>query len=292
MGEAKRRAAAGREVTPPNADEAVDRLRRLFAGLGIVPDEIAFYDSPAFIAAEQKDPEFLKAYAEWVMVRPRSSEYNAYVRSVVPKVANIVGHRLGVEQVYGACLNTAGGLVRMFDRLGIWSFVVCGSTNIQDLDHPELGSRYWWDVDKIDHPEGVAGHAWVCAPPYMIVDVTLKNQQWDGEGFGDLLPEAILVDNGIRIVPKVSDIVSKGYRNYYAFKEGRYDPLLHQRLKPDLKWMVNTFGAWQANVGRACLRYVPSAVTAIQEDLEEIGCGSNLRIRLVDIWNEEVMPVL
>jgi hypothetical protein len=120
MGEAKRKAGTMRAHGP------MQRLHALFARIGVNPDEIAFYDSPAFQAAERADPSLLNSYAEWVFRRPRDPGYEGRVRASVPLVADILARRLAETGLAGTCLNASNILSRMLER----SFVARGSANI------------------------------------------------------------------------------------------------------------------------------------------------------------------
>ena len=112
MGESKRRAKS--ENGDPSAE-----LASLFARLGISTDAPGFYDSPAFLRIEQRDPSFLDRYAEWVARRPRDPAYDEKVRAVVPVVAEVMARRLHEENLLGLCGNAATSMARVLDRLGV-----------------------------------------------------------------------------------------------------------------------------------------------------------------------------
>ena len=69
-------------------------LARLFSNRNIPTDQIAFYNSPAFLAAEQADPAFLEFYGAWVRSCPRDAAYDAHVRAIVPRMAEMSPTRL------------------------------------------------------------------------------------------------------------------------------------------------------------------------------------------------------
>ena len=284
MGEAKRRRAA-----PP-----VDRIHVLgqeFAALGISPAAPGFYNSPAFLAAERKNPELLNAYAEWVTRRPRDAAYEGRAREVVPALAAAVGEWLDAEEMRGNCLNASTALSMFLERLGIWSFVAKGSVSVGDRRRPHLGVRSWHVVDEVDHVGGFAGHAWVCAPPFRVVDVTLKRQHWrDDASFGHLLPEPMVIENADAIQPTCEDVVAEAIRMHEARRTGRVNPNFHHLVVPHLRWFTATFGAWECELGDALVRYIPSSVTAADVPLEDLDSSTVLKIRPIQFWQETVLP--
>ncbi len=281
MGEAKRR----------KTQQSPDRLAMLskaFAVLGIQPAAPGFYNSPEFMAAERQNPELLNTYAEWVVRRPRDDAYDARVREIVPQVATMVGQWLDEEGIKGACLNASTALSMFLERLGIWAFVAKGSVSVGDLQQPHLSVRTWHAIDVLDHVGGFAGHAWVCAPPFIVVDVTLKRQHWreDAE-FRDILPEPLLFDSARRVEPRFDDVVSDRMTAQVMSDFGRAG---HYCAIPQLRQFIDVFGAWEAEIDRAIVRYVPNAVTASEEPLEGLDRRTLLKTKPITLWREKIKP--
>lgn len=184
MGEAKQRKL--------HAAGAHDRLTAELLGAGIDPTAFGFYDQPAFAAQEQRDTTYLEKYADWVMTRPIDEPYEAHVRATVPKLASLVAAALAADDMQGGCITAYSMLTRMLDRLGVWSFGVIGSANL-DVPHLEL-RRSLHTIDDKDHPGSVLGHAWVCAPPFFIVDASLALQHWTGTRMAAFVPPVVLAD--------------------------------------------------------------------------------------------------
>lgn len=170
MGENKRRRAA-------QAAE-FQRLNEQLRSLGIDVTAFGFYDQPAFVALKQADPRALELYSQWVISRPRDAVYEKHTRVSVPRLASVVERRLASENGVGACVNVATMMARMLDRLGVWSFAVQGSLTVEIPSRPEIGKRYFPECDLLDHKDNVTGHGWLVAPPFLVVDPTLKHQQW------------------------------------------------------------------------------------------------------------------
>jgi hypothetical protein len=266
------------------------RLTADFISAGIDPTVFGFYDQDAFQVQEQRDPAYLEKYAEWVMSRPIDAEYEAHVRATVPKLASLVAAALTADDMQSGCITAYGMLTRMLDRLGVWSFGIIGSTN---LDVPRLGlRRSLHTVDDKDSPGSVLGHAWVCAPPYYIVDPSLALQHWTGTPLVELVPPVILGDVSVAPVirPTVEDCVSMSVRERYARKERRFDVQLHHRLEPRLAALSRMFPAREVALGELIVRYVPVAVRQTDLPLELINSATRWGRPAITIWNDEIVP--
>lgn len=149
MGEAKRRAAIA-----ALDHAAIDaRLR----GLGIDTSEFGFYDQPSFMAQELRNGEFLAQYAHWVASRPRSPEYDARVRAIVPRLAGFIADLFAERGMRGSCVHASSMLPSMLERMGIWSFGLKGALT---MEVPSRDLRRW--LATCDHrtsPNAELGHS-------------------------------------------------------------------------------------------------------------------------------------
>lgn len=282
MGEAKQRKlrAAG----------AHDRLTAEFISAGVDPTAFGFYDQPAFRAQEQRDEAYLEKYAEWVATRPIDAAYEAHVRTAVPKLASLVATALADDDMQGGCMTAFSMLTRMLDQLGVWSFGVIGSANL-DVPHLDL-RRCLHTIDRKDFPDAVLGHAWVCAPPFFVVDASLALQHWSGTPMADFVPPAVVADGAAAPVvrPTVKDCVSVEVRTWHAEREGRLDDRLHHRLEPRLAGFGGRFPAREVQLNRLQVRYVPIAIRQTVEQLELVNAGSGKGRSGLSIWNDVVAP--
>jgi len=281
MGQAKQRklGAAGTH----------DRLTAEFVSVSIDPTAFGFYDQPAFLAREQLDPAYLEKYAEWVATRPLDAAYEAHVRETVPKLASLVAAALTADDMQGGCIAASSMITRMLDRLGIWSFGVVGSANL-DVPHLDL-RRCLHTIDIKDHPDAVLGHAWVCAPPFFIIDASLALQHWAGTLMAEFVPPVVLADASTRTVrPLVEDCVSVAVREDYAEHAGRLDSKLHHRLEPRLASFGSHFPAREVHLGDLRVRYVPIAIRQTDVPLEFVNAGSGKGRPAIEIWNDEIAP--
>lgn len=159
-------------------------LSRLFGNRRISPDQVGFYNDPTFLAAERVDPAFLEFYGAWVRARSRDAAYDGHVRRIVPKIAEIIADEIIRDGQLGVCIDASMMLTKMFEIEGVWCYAAKGSLTVSA---PDLGEpTHFWMIDD----EPAAGHVWVVAPPFEIVDVTLKGQLWQ-RGEAALVPKTV-----------------------------------------------------------------------------------------------------
>ncbi len=273
----------------PAADEH-DRLTAELRAAGIDPTKFGFYDQPAFVAMEERDRNYIQKYAEWVITRPLNAAYEAHARTTVPKLAAIIASELAEKAMSGACITAYGMMIRMLDRLGVWSFGLYGSAN---LDVPHRGLRQSFHaIDRALGPNSVTGHAWLCAPPYLIVDSSLAFQDWADAQMVDVVPPSIVVDDTAATViePTVEDCASEGARHYHRRRlQLTGSDLLHS-LETRLASFGQRFPAHEVALGELSVRYVPVAIRLPNLSLELINLETGWGRPAITIWADVVAP--
>ena len=146
---------------------------------GVNTSEFGFYDQCEFLEQEKVNSEYLSNYAKWVMFRPVSEDYKVHAQSVVPKLTELISKALAEDHWEGSCVAASALITRMLDRLEVWSFGVVGSVAFS-VNEPALW-RGLHTVDDKDFADAALGHAWVCAPPFVIVDASARLQRWGND---------------------------------------------------------------------------------------------------------------
>ena len=85
----------------------------MFQSHGVNTDQFAFYDQPAFLERGKLQPEYLAEYARWVTLRPADDSYRAHVRSIVPRLAQLISRSLIEDQWEGSCVAATALISRM-----------------------------------------------------------------------------------------------------------------------------------------------------------------------------------
>lgn len=229
-------------------------LKRVFDNRRIPTEEIAFYNHPNFLAAEQSDPAFLELYGAWVRSRVLNDEYKFRVRELVPTVVQLVAEEIERDGQMGVCVDASMMLTKMLEELGIWCYAVKGSLTIS---HPSLVSpTYFWMYDT----EDVAGHVWVVAPPFEIVDATIRAQPYQRDEVS-FLPRTVVLETADRAVPEAKDFLAPSILSSQFVMSGPPPKDIHLKMFPDLKRVTDYFPSWDVLQGEATLRYSAAGVT-------------------------------
>lgn len=275
MGEAKRRTGA---VAPTN-DRLREILRAKFDGLSIDYSKPGFYDDPNFIAHERgSDRLFVESYAQWVITRERTPEYDSRVRDVLPKLANIIKARIVRHNWNGGCIAICQMLTRMLDKLGIWNVPFSGSASI----YVGNDSRHISIVNDREGEGFSTGHMWLQVPPYEIVDLTIHFQRWREDGFQLHIPEIILAETSDVVPARVKDVVAPEVL-------GRC-PSGYFSLRGDQKRVLSLFPARRILMGDADIRYVPAGFVVPDGPLESVNTEARSGVPAIEIWRDDVVP--
>jgi hypothetical protein len=222
-----------------------------------------------------------------VQSRPRSAEYDERVRYIVPRLAEFLADLFEREDMQRSCVHVSSMMPRILDRLGVWSFGLKGSMISEVASEDLWRGQSMCDVE--DFPGAELGHAWVVAPPFMIVDGTVRLQNLAGDPMNAFIPPIVAVEDAPVIKPTVDDVVSAQVRAHFARQEGREDSQLHHRLVPQLREFGRNFPSREVRFGELTLRYVPAGVRISDIGLEEIN-GAGEKLTGAEVWNEHVAP--
>lgn len=260
-----------------------------FEASGIDTRVFGFTDQLGFLVREGTDPAYLERYAQWVLTRPRSPAYEDHVHATVPKLAHLLSTAFATHDAHGRCHYACSMMTRMLDLLQVWSFGLFGSVVIEAPDQGLRRTMRTIAFKRDPDPDAAAGHAWVCAPPFLIVDTTLALQGWDA-AILPLLPGVVVAGSeASKVEARVEDIVDDRVRDLFADAEGWHDPYLHHRLDPSLRGFHQTFPARDVIMTKVHMRFVPILVRQPTERLAEIemkrGGPSGQAV-----WNSIVAP--
>src|SRR6266702_523451 len=165
------------------------RLERAFRNRSIDFSRPGFCDDEPFLRAERLDARFLETYARYVEVRTYDDVYLTNAREKIEIVAEAVRSAVASDGRSGACVHASGMVARMLDRLQVWNYVAKVTLTIT-FGPSGHEPQYFWVLDEGNF---VASHAIVVAPPYSVVDVTVKHQPYPRDKRA-LLPEIVLAD--------------------------------------------------------------------------------------------------
>jgi hypothetical protein len=190
--------------------ENLGDLDKLFEKHGIDFSKPGFYDDPQFIEAESRDGSFLETYGKAVARRTYSEAYLARARREIPAIARLVWEELIKDGRLGACVDVSMILSRVLEQEGFWNYLVKGSLTINFAASHGLTPRFFWSWDLVQQ-RFAAAHAWVVAPPFGVVDISLKQQPFKKGQGQELLPDMMVSEHLKTVDPDPRDIFSPSF---------------------------------------------------------------------------------
>jgi hypothetical protein len=249
----------------PNRD-AQDKLEETFRSHGIDFSSPGFYDQSKFAAIERRDSRFLESYAMYVHSRLYSPDYLAQVEPKIMRVARFLYETLKADGRRGACIDASLTMSRFLEREGIWNCVIAGGAV---LDIPSLTPRYFWPM-RAPGNSALTGHAWVCAPPFRVVDITISLQAYPTQ-YRPHLPEFIAAKHTHETSVIASELYEPEYRAHFFARYGRVPNIRDmETVDPYVLQVAKEFGVFWVEAQRAKVKYIPCQITASDGPLEAI----------------------
>jgi len=160
----------------PTREELEARFRRL----GIDFRNPGFCDTPEFQAVERREPAFLNSYAMYVRRLAFPAEYLERAQAVIRTTADFLFTELVADGRQGACVDISGLVLRFLEHQGIWCHVTCGGLKIQFPEGSGIRPKWFFPLMHRDN-NAFTGHAWVYAPPYNLIDISVSLQPYPAE---------------------------------------------------------------------------------------------------------------
>ncbi len=154
-----------------------EELEAEFEELGIDFANPAFCETPAFLRVEQRNPRLLIKYAQYINTLTFAPEYLDRARQVIRETADFLYAELVADGRRGACVDISQTVQRFLERQGLWVYFVGGGLRLQFPAASGIGAKYFWPIMHGDNP-AVMGHAWACAPPFKVIDLSFSIQPY------------------------------------------------------------------------------------------------------------------
>jgi len=259
-----------------------------FQAKNIPLDTPSFYDNENFLAEEQKDSEYLNKYSAFVASRPYSKQYLEIAREKIQKIVSILHAHLVQSNRQGACIDISSVLTRILELEGIWCACLKGSLTIKFPAHSNEGDTHFYSVTK--NQSCTPGHYWVYAPPFKIIDISIKEQAYDGRK-KEYIPTFVMVEEAQTSTAEVEDIISpdvvRELINIYKIPK-----------KNQISYVCTSIGEIQKNFppqvvntdGGARAKYTPTATHASIEKLEGFGNFNFQGLTPYELYKEIIEP--
>jgi hypothetical protein len=257
-----------------------------FTKRGLNVETPGFYDAPAFKQFVAQEDEAMSAYARYVLDKPHSPEYLASAERIVRTVSAALHEELVRDGRLGACIDLSMGMSRMLERLGVWNFVVNGAVTTIYPVETGLPNGYYWPIHK---GEAQAGHAWVCAPPFAVVDMTIGLQP-DTNQTSRHAPEFVFEKKRGPFPVYIEDLCGEDMRQELAGHGLPWSLEGLCTLLPRLKPFLETFPGTLHSHG-ALTEYIPVSILEPAGDLDNLpDLCLNGRFG-PQIWEETIAPL-
>ena len=240
-----------------------------------------FYDNPNFMAIEMRDPEFLNCYASFVKKQHYTEEYIAKSKGIIRLVMSHLNSELVKEKSTGRCVEVSMIISRILEKFGVWNFIVKGSLTVSLPEKYKIPNQYHWSVSKSAYFD--AGHAWVVAPPFTVIDLTVKHQPYTYNA-ASYMPDFILADNiqKDKLVPE--DIIEPELLIIPRLRRLSNAAIFKQFI-PKLVDFSKVFEPERLRVDDVDFKYTPVAIGAPDMYLEDLPKSINKKLA-IDLYNE------
>lgn len=261
-------------------------LETEFIKLSIDFHNIGFYDSPNFLKVESHNRLFLEKYAEYVSSRNYSDEYIRKARREIPFISSILNKELIRDGRLGACIDVSIVLSRILEKEGFWNYIPKGSLSINFPTRSKINTKYFWSVDVGDFK---AGHCWVVAPPFSVIDLSAKQQPYTGRE-KDYIPDYICSES--IAVPTVHeiDIISPSINKIFESQGIKKDKFKY--IKDNFAQFQTIFKPIEISEKETSFKYITTAISAPDNPLETV-TTLKLNDRYgIELYNDLVIPKL
>nr|WP_315237689.1 hypothetical protein [uncultured Albidiferax sp.] len=302
MGEARRRklmaaSSAGAAVGPtsdgvwPISDAvAQQQLESWFAERGIDCSKPGIHDSPEFLHAEARDPKALNQVARWVEARSYSGEELACAERKIRIAADAMSNRIARDGRLGLCVVASGILSRMLDELGVWNYTAKSNLTVHFPRSVSPEPRHFY---SIDYGNFEAPHAIVVAPPFTVIDLTVKHQSYDEPALSRWLPVQVATKQFLPYRLPLSELLAPEVRSQLQLQRLPVERFLALN-RPHMLELMKHLPSREVALDGGRLGYGLVAVGGYQERLRDLH-GSNCSIdgmTPAQIYDQDVLPKL
>jgi hypothetical protein len=144
--------------------------------------------------------------------------------------------------------------------------MVAGAATVFFPPDSGLDRRYF---SPLVHPNNPAktGHMWLFAPPYKVVDITLRMQGWD-QPEAEHIPAAILTEQWKPAQADIDDLMESELADL-IYRNTRQEPTMAS-LGPQLVLTMKKFPAFFTAISGTQIKYVPTQISAMDGTLERM----------------------
>lgn len=262
-------------------------IKQDFEKRNIPFDTPGFYDHPNFLLIEEKNASYLSNYAKFVHERPRDESYDDFVKKAVPLIVNFYHDKHIGKDSDNSRTEFTNIISKALEKAGVWNYVVKGSVTIDFPDASDIPRHNFWSIDYDGYS---AAHTWIVAPPFYVVDVSLKTQAFSAEEAEHLMPTSCDEANNI-IEPELEDILTPDACTLLAshkLKRSEYFGV----ISPQTEKFLAVFPSREVLFEDTKMKYFPLSVSAADLPFEQM---TNIRFdeqTAYEIYENEIRELV
>lgn len=248
-----------------------------------------FYNHPNFTLIEKQNPSYLNNYARYVQCLDYSNEYLIDAEKKIGIVVEKLYEEIKSDGRLGACFDASGILAQILENLGVWCYQVKGSLTIQYPDKVKLPTNFFHSIIAPSEPQTHGGHSWLVAPPFTVMDLTLKLQKYLSKCYR-YLPEYILEKHFNETSEKTEELCSPQALKYYSHSHGLPKANLHLQVASHLAEFFPLFPSNLVKFNHTKLKFTPTAITATEGTLKDNQTFSPNGKSGIEIYEQVILP--
>ncbi len=287
---AKKCVSTGHKPWPLSNPDNQRELEAWFTQIGVDVTRPGLHDTPQFLHAEARYPDALNNVARLVEARAYTEEDLAQAERKILVAADAVARRVAQDGRPGLCVVASGILSRMLDALQVWNYTAKSNLTITFPHAISRSPRYFYSLDS---GEFTAAHAVVVAPPFVVIDVTVRQQSYETSAMGQYLPTIASTKEYSPYRVTADQLISPEFRANLRMHGIGADAFLAKHQAHMLELMRH-LPSRQISLESGSLGYGIVAVTGYQERLSEMQ-GEFISIdglTPLQIFEQDVLPRL
>jgi hypothetical protein len=214
---------------------------------------------------EEKNASYLSNYAKFVHERPRDETYDGFVKKTAPLIINFYHDKYIGKDSSNSRTEFTNVISKALEKAGVWNYVVKGSVTIDFPDASDIPKHNFWSIDYDGYS---AAHTWIVAPPFYVVDVSLKTHAFSAKEAEHLMPINCNEANNI-IEAELEDILTPDACTLLAshkLKRSEYFGV----ISPQTEKFLAVFPSREVSFNDTKIKYFPLSVSAADLPFEQM----------------------
>ncbi|SFL72384.1 hypothetical protein SAMN05421830_105164 [Desulfomicrobium norvegicum] len=246
-----------------------------------------FYNDPNFILQEDINPAFLNEYNYYITSKTYTDDYLLNAKNKIDIVCKLLFEELNRENREGSCIDIAQALTKILEAEKIWCCIFTGSLTQIFSHDTQIDNVYFWLIDDGNYN---VPHAWVYAPPYSIIDLSVCLQRYN-QNEKKYLPNFVKQIETRKGGIEPIDIINPEFsflKNYTM--DGMLNNLFDQN--PEMKKFSKMYEPQIVDYEKVSLKYIPIQAGASDGSLEQLMCISFSGKSPYQVYQERIKPEL